>query len=312
MKVLISGGAGFIGSHLADALVEKNYSVSILDNFSSGKEENIKAIKNKIELIHGDILDKELLLKATKNVDYVFHLAAQTSVVESIKDPLKTFEINTKGTRFLFYACAKNKVKKVIFASSAAVYGDNLKLPKKESFKPSPISAYGLSKYMAEKLSNLFYKKTKLKIISLRYFNVYGPRQDEKSNYAGVISKFISSILKNQQPIVFGDGTQTRDFVYVKDVVKANLLAMEKENLNNDIINIASSKPTSILDLIKTINKLTNKTIEPIFKEAREGEIKHSYASIEKAKKVLGFKPEYDLQKGLKETIEWYKKNIKN
>jgi UDP-glucose-4-epimerase GalE len=306
MKVLITGGAGFIGSHIAEALLKKNYEVRILDNFSTGEKENIKGIK--AEVIEGSITDKKTVDEAMKGIDYLFHQAAQVSVADSVKNPARTWDINIKGTKLVLNAAVKNKVKKVIVASSAAVYGDDPQLPKREEMKPQPISPYGNSKLMNEYMAENEHRVNGLSAICLRYFNVYGPRQSPKSEYAGVISKFIEKMTKGERPTIYGDGEQTRDFVYVEDVVNANILAMENEKVKSGVFNIATGKETSINELVRTINEILGKNIQPIYEPAREGDIKRSVADITKAKRKLGYEPKYTLKDGLKKTIEWYEK----
>ncbi|MEM3541151.1 MAG: SDR family oxidoreductase [Candidatus Bilamarchaeaceae archaeon] len=306
MKILITGGAGFIGSHLAEALLKRGHAVRILDNFSTGKEENIKDIENSIEIIRGSITEKEVLENAIENVDYVLHHAAQISVVDSIKNPKKTWEINIKGTKLLLNAAVKNKVKKVILASSAAVYGNEPGLPKTEQMRTKPTSPYGDSKLMNEYMAQKYHQQDKINIISLRYFNVYGPRQHPQSAYAGVISKFMEKMIKGERPIIYGNGEQTRDFVYVEDVVSANILALES-TVKNGIYNIGSGKETSLNELVKTLNEILGTKIEPIYEPPREGDIQRSVADISKAKKDLGYIPKYTLKEGLTKTIEWYR-----
>lgn len=306
MRVLVTGGAGFIGSHLAEALVARGHEVRILDNFSTGKEENIEKIIQKIEVINGSITERETVEKAAEGVDCIFHQAAQISVPESIKNPARTWEINIKGTKLLFNAAVKNKVKKIIYASSAAVYGNEPGLPKTESMKTRPASPYGESKLMNEYMAQKYHQQEKISLIGLRYFNVYGPRQHPKSAYSGVISIFIEKMLKGERPVIYGDGNQTRDFVYVEDVVLANILAFESK-VKNNVYNIGSGKETSLNDLVKVINEILGTNIEPIYEQERPGDIRHSVADIQKAKKDLGYEPRYSLKEGLKKTIEWYK-----
>lgn len=307
MKILITGGAGFIGSHIADALIMKNHEVRILDDFSTGSRNNIKHIESRLEVIEGSITDREVVEKAVKGIDFLFHQAAQVSVAESMKNPVKTWDTNIKGTKLLLNAAVTNKVKKVVIASSAAVYGNDGQLPKKEDMKPNPVSPYGNSKLMNEYIAENYHKQHGLRAICLRYFNVYGPRQSPKSEYAGVISKFIERMLRKERPVIYGDGEQTRDFVYVADVVKANILAMESEKVNSGVFNIATGRQTSIRELVKTINEILGTDIVPTYQPERPGDIRYSFADITKARRKLGYKPEYDLKKGLEKTIEWFK-----
>ncbi|MGB9857994.1 MAG: SDR family oxidoreductase [Dictyoglomaceae bacterium] len=297
MKFLVTGGAGFIGSHIVKRLVEYGGEVVALDNLSSGKIDNLNEVIKEIHFVEGDIRDLDLLIGLSKNVDYIFHESALTSVIESTEDPLKCNEINIRGTLNVFIAGLKNNVKRIIYASSSAVYGDSPVLPKKEDMK-----------YVSELYSKFFCDIYHLDIISLRYFNVYGPRQDPFSPYSAVIPKFITSLLKDEPPTIYGDGKQTRDFIYVEDVVNANILAIEKNYLSNKIFNIATGRGVSIIELFEMISKIMNKKIEPKYAPPRKGEIKDSYADISLAKKELGFEPKFSLKEGLKRTIEWYLK----
>jgi len=308
VKSLVTGGAGFIGSHISGTLLKKGHEVRVIDNVSTGNLDNLKDIEDKVELVNGSITDKELLGEAVKDVNYIFHEAALTSVAESIQNPKKTWEINITGTKLLLEAAVRNKVKKFMFTSSAAVYGV-AEPPLNESMNVKSISPYGDSKRMGEILCENYFKKHKLETVSLRCFNVYGPRQNPKSEYSGVISKFIDAALEGRNPTIYGDGNQTRDFICVEDVVKANFLAMEKKHAPGSIFNIATGTQTSINDLAKIIYELSGTDFNPVYEEPRKGDIKHSYADISKAKKYLGFEPEYSLKEGLKKTIEWYKEN---
>ncbi len=314
-KILVTGGAGFIGSHIVEELVNLGHEVIVFDNFSTGKLKNLKSVKNKIEIIHGDISKKNDVFSAvTRDIDYIFHEAALVSVVESIKNPHKCWRTNITGTIHVLNAAKKHNVKKIIFASSASVYGNDPKIPKKESMKTYPASPYAESKLMAEESFKKYEKHFHTKCLCLRYFNVYGPRQDPKSPYSGVISKFIDRMLEDKPPIIFGDGLQTRDFVYVKDIVRANILAMETEN-HNRIINIGTGKQTSLLDLIETLNRILNINYEkhpelkPIYKPERKGDVKYSYADITLARHLLKYEPKTKLEEGLRKTIEWIKEN---
>lgn len=309
MRILVTGGAGFIGSHLVEALSRKKYEIRIIDDFSTGKWQNIEKFKNRIEIIRGDISKKEAVEKAMEDVDYVFHEAALTSVVESFKFPLKTWEVNIRGTKFLLNAAEKNKVKRFIFASSAAVYGDEPTLPKRETMGTRAVSPYGESKSIGELTLESSARRTGLKTVSLRYFNVYGPRQDPNSEYSGVISRFIGMMLNEKRPVIYGDGNQTRDFIYVKDVVEANLLVVKKKEAVGQVFNIATGRPTSINELVETINEILGTDIKPIYEKSRLGDIRHSYADITKARTLLGFEPKYTLKEGLKKTIEWFRKS---
>lgn len=307
MKILVTGGAGFIGSHLAEELVRQKHEVRILDNFSSGNMENIRGISNKVDLLEGTITSKPVVDDAVKGCDYVFHEAAMVSVEESIKNPVKTWDINIRGTLLILSAAYRSGVKRVILASSAAVYGDTLALPKREDGSIAPKSPYGESKHINEMNAHKYHKDYKLDTVCLRYFNVFGPRSDPHSPYSGVISKFISAALKKEKPVIYGDGEQTRDFVYVKDVVSANLLAMGEKRAAGEIFNIGSGTEVSINQLWKQIAKMAKSGAVPIHEPPRQGDIRRSFASIVKAEKALGFKPQCSLEKGLKDTMEWIK-----
>lgn len=308
---LVTGGAGFIGSHIAERLVKEGYSVKVLDDFSTGKEENLKKIKKDIEIIRGDIQIKDVVWDAMKGVDYVFHEAAMVSVAESIKNPAKCWKVNITGTQHIFNGAVKNNVKRVMIASSAAVYGNKLELPKREDMDTSPVSPYGDSKVMNEINAIKFYNENSLESVCLRYFNCYGPKQDPGSSYSGVISKFIGCMSKGEAPTIYGDGRQTRDFIYVSEVVEANILAMKEKKAVGLTLNIATGKQTSLLTLIDAINSILGKHIVPTFAEERKGDIKHSYAEVKKAKEMLGFEAKIGLKEGLEKTIEWYRQ-LKN
>lgn len=305
--VLVTGGAGFIGSHLTEKLVGEGYSVKILDNFSTGKETNLSEIIKDVEIIRCDIQEKDNVWNSLKGVDYVFHEAAMASVEESMKNPARCWKINITGTLHVLNGAVKNNVKRVILASSAAVYGGSLQLPKKEDADPEPLSPYGNSKVMNELSAQQFHKEQALDCVCLRYFNVYGPRSDPNSPYSGVISSFIGRMINDMQPIVYGDGKQTRDFIYVEDVVEANLLAMKSKKAPGLSFNVAAGKQTSLLELIDAINSVLGKNLVPHFRDVKKGDIKYSYADVKKAKQLLGFKAKTGLKEGLEKTIEWFK-----
>jgi len=300
-RVVITGGAGFIGSHLADTLIKDN-EVIIIDDLSTGRISNIASILNmkNMSLIRGSILDKELLEKSFKKVDYVFHEAALPSVSRSIENPILTNEVNVNGTLNVLIAAINNKVKKVVCASSSSVFGDTPTLPKREEMTPNPRSPYALTKLIDEYYSQLFHNIYGLSTICLRYFNVYGPRQNPNSQYSGVIPRFIKMIQEGKPPIIFGDGKQTRDFTFVLDVVQANIMAAETSACG--VFNIGSGSNVSIEDLAKLIINSMNKTLSPTYNEVRVGDVRNSLADITKAKEI-GYRPEYSLEKGLKETI---------
>jgi UDP-glucose 4-epimerase len=305
MKILVTGGAGFIGSHLAEELVKRNHEVRVLDNLSTGKMENLKGIAKKIEFLEGTITDKPTVDGAVRGCDCVFHEAAMVSVEESIKNPVRTWDINIRGTLLVLGAAYRSGVKRVILASSAAVYGDTLALPKREDGAIAPKSPYGESKHINEMNAEKYHKDYKLQTVCLRYFNVYGPRQPPSSHYSGVISKFLAAALKRAPPLIYGDGEQTRDFVYVKDVVNANMLAMEGKQAAGEIFNVGSGTEVSINQLWKQIAKIAKSKSVPLHEPPRQGDIRRSFASTVKAEKLLGFKPQCSLEEGLKDTMEW-------
>jgi UDP-glucose 4-epimerase len=308
MKALVTGGAGFIGSHIVEELIEKKWEVKVLDNLSAGKEDNLAKCRKVINLIKGSITDRELLGKVLKDIDIVFHEAAQTSVVHSINNPAYTWEINITGTKLLLNAAVSAGVKRVIFASSAAVYGNALP-PLRESKTTKPISPYGNSKRMGELLMQEYYEKEGVETASLRYFNVYGPRQNAASEYSGVISKFINKMLNDERPVIYGNGLQTRDFVFVKDVVRANICAAKARKTRGEVYNIGTGRENSVLDLVRTLNKILGKELEVVFEKERAGDIMESFADLSLAKEKLGFVAETTLRNGLEETVRWYKNN---
>ncbi len=307
MLVLVTGGAGFIGSNIADHLISEGHKVRILDDFSTGSMDNIKHLEGKIELVKGSISDKKTVEEAADGVEYILHEAAQTSVVDSIRNPAKTWDTNIKGTKLLLNAAVKNDVKKIILASSANIYGTSPKLPKREDMHVKPNSPYGNSKLMNEVMAKKYHDDHGLEAVCLRYFNVYGPRQNPESGYSGVISKFIGWMADGKSPLIYGDGKQTRDFIYVEDVVHANMLAMKNRKIKCDIFNIATGKETSLNEIVETLNGILGTNLKANYDEERMGDIRRSVADISKARKILGFKPKYSLKAGLKKTIEWYK-----
>lgn len=300
-KVLVTGGAGFIGSHLAEEL-SKKHDVTILDDFSAGKESNIKDFKHK--LIKGDITDEATLAKAMKGQEYVFHLAAIVSVPYSVEHPKKTHEVNATGTLKVLHAAKEAGVKRVIYASSAAVYGDEPSLPKTEESPLKPQTPYALQKLTSEYYCLMYQSLYNMETVILRNFNVYGPRQDPSSPYSGVITKFLSIVKEGKQPTIYGDGMQTRDFVFVGDVVQAYMKAMTAKNAAGNIFNIASGIQVSLKELLVHLSELTGKKITPKYEAKRQGDIQHSAADISKAKKLLGYKPELLFHEGLQQTIK--------
>ena len=302
MKAIITGGAGFIGSNLAEVLSRDN-EVIIVDDLSTGNDANIRGLE--IELVKGSVTDLDLLRKIFKGADYVFHQAAIPSVPRSIKDPVSTNEANVTGTLKVLIAARDCGVKKVIFASSSSAYGDTPELPKREDMNPNPLSPYAVTKLIGEYYCNVFDEVYDLKTVALRYFNVYGPKQDPYSDYAAVIPKFIKRIQEGKPPIIYGDGTQTRDFTSVDDVVSANILAAESDA--KGVYNVATGKRITINELASVIMAIMGRDLDPIHEKPREGDVLHSLGDITKAKKDFGYAPGDKLEANLKETVKWFR-----
>jgi len=308
-KIVVTGGAGFIGSNLARHLSNENNHVIIIDNLSTGHLENIQDLiaADKVEFIKGSITDLNILQDVFRGCDYVFHEAALPSVPRSIKEPLLTNQANIDGTLNVLVAAKETGVKKVIYASSSSVYGDTPTLPKHESMAPNPLSPYAVTKYAGECYCQVFTRVYGLPTIALRYFNVYGPHQDPASEYAAVIPRFVTRTLNHQNIVIYGDGQQTRDFTFVADVVRANILAAE--NKISGVFNMAGGKRITLNDLAQTIMMLCDNTVNIVYEDVRPGDIMHSLADISKANKGFGYSPEYDINSGLKETIQWFQKS---
>ena len=305
-RAVVTGGAGFIGSHLAELLANRGYHVTILDDLSSGKMANIEALlsKENVEFVLGSITDLPLLHKVFQGVDHIFHQAAIVSVPRSIVDPLTYHETNTTGTLNVLLGARDNNVKKVVFASSSSVYGDSPTLPKSEDMCPNPQSPYALTKLVGENYCNVFHQVYGLPTVCLRYFNVYGPRQDPKSKYAAVIPSFIDRITQGKRPIIYGDGEQTRDFTFVKDIVEANILVVESNDTG--VFNIGTGESITINQLAQLIAKLTGSSnLKPIYQEPRSSDVRHSAACISKAK-TFGYSLRYSLKEGLREIIRQF------
>jgi nucleoside-diphosphate-sugar epimerase len=304
-KYLVTGGAGFIGSHLAEELIKRGEVVRVLDNFLTGKKGNIAHLLDKVKLIEGDIRDLEVCRHAVRGMDFVLHQAALTSVPRSVEDPLLANEINTRGTLNLLLASKETKVERFVFASSSSVYGDDPLFPKKEGKEGKPLSPYAVSKRVGEMYCQVFSQIFGVCTVILRYFNIFGPRQDPLSQYAAAIPIFITRMIRGERPTIFGDGEQSRDFTYVANVVQANILAVEAQGVSGEIFNIACGRKTTINSLAEKINKLLKKKITPLYTDPRPGDIRHSFADITKAKKMLKYEPKVSFEEGLKETIRW-------
>jgi UDP-glucose 4-epimerase len=305
-RYLVTGGAGFIGSNIVEGLLKNGNEVRVIDNFMTGKKENIAPFLKEIELIEDDIRNIGAVKRAVKGVDYVLHQAALRSVPKSVDDPFLTDDINIRGTLNILMAAKNAGVKRVVYASSSSVYGDCTKFPEREDFVPMPISPYAVSKLAGEYYAYTFSKTFGLEVVSLRYFNVFGPRQNPESKYSAVIPAFISRLLNNKTPIVESDGCQSRDFTYVKNVVIANLAAAELPGISGEVFNIACGKSYSILDILKYLDKILGRNTTPQFAPARKGDVRKTMADISKMKKILKIEPQVDLETGLRKTLEWF------
>lgn len=307
IQSLVTGGAGFIGSHMVRALLNKGHSVRVLDNLSTGKKENLSQIAQKIEFIEGDLVDAATVREAVKGIDTIFHMGAMPSVVRSIEEPLLVHQTNATGTLLLLLAAREAKIKRVVYSSSSSVYGDQPISPKKEDMNLNPLSPYALTKLTGEYYCSIFYHIYNVPTVSLRYFNVFGPRQDPNSLYSAVIPRFIDRVIQGKSPVIYGDGKQTRDFTYVEDVIQANLAASQASSKAlGKTYNIAGGKSISLLQLLEEIKKILHSNIPPIFEAPRPGDVRDSLACIERAKKDLGFSPKYTFQAGLEKTVRYF------
>jgi nucleoside-diphosphate-sugar epimerase len=307
MRYVVTGGAGFIGSHIADALANRGDEVVILDNLFSGRMENIQNLVDtpRVTFVNGSVIDQALLQKTCKDAEGIFHEAAITSVPRSVKDPLASNEANVTGTLNVLVAAQKCGIKKIVYASSSSVYGDTPTLPKREDMVPNPKSPYAITKMTGENYLNVFHELYGVNTVSLRYFNVFGPRQDPNSEYSAVIPNFITKVLHHESPVIYGDGTQTRDFSYVKDVVQANIRAMESDA--QGVFNVAYGNRISLNNLARTIMDALGEDLPLKYEAGRSGDIHDSLADISAAQNAFGYAPEYSVTTGLKETIAWYK-----
>lgn len=307
---LVTGGAGFIGSNLVRALLEAGHTVRVLDNFDTGKRENLAEITDRIQLIEGDIRDPDTCRSACAQMEVVLHQAALGSVPRSVADPETSNAVNVDGTVNMLWAAKQAKVRRFVFAASSAVYGESAELPKQEQMIPAPISPYGVSKLTCEQYCRVFYLNYGLETFSLRYFNVFGPRQDPTSQYAAVIPMFVSALLRKKKPVVFGDGEQTRDFTYIDNVVQANILAANATNAQGQVINIACQDRISLNQILDILRQLLGTNISAKYTDPRPGDVKHSLADISRAKELLGYEPRIAFEQGLRMAIDWYKANL--
>ena len=315
-KYLVTGGAGFIGSHIAERLLKDGLEVNVIDDFSSGKEENIEAAlraapgKGKLEVINGDIRDEPALRRALAGVRCIFHEAALCSVQRSVVDPISTNSVNIDGTLLLLKVARELGVKRLVYASSSSVYGNGASLPNREEMRPNPCSPYALSKFTGEEYCRIFSSVYGVETVSLRYFNVFGPRQDSSSEYAAVIPIFMSRVLSGSAPVIFGDGEQSRDFTFVEDVVEANLLACRKEGISGRVYNVARGDRKTLNELVETLGRASGMRVEPSYQEPRPAEVRHSEASTERAERELFFKARVSFEEGLQETFQWFKERM--
>jgi len=309
-KMVVTGGAGFVGSNLAEHLCLQGYSVCVIDNFSSGREENLSWIvnqRNPVQVLRCDINDTDAMRAAFRGARYVFHQAAIPSVPRSVADPASTHSANMTGTLSVLIAARDAGVQRVIVASSSSVYGDDPDLPKEENRIGKPLSPYALSKVVCEEYCRLFHQLYALETVCLRYFNVFGPRQDPKSEYAAVIPRFCTRLLAGLKPTIFGDGDQSRDFTFIANVIDANWTAATRPNVAGEVFNIGCGNQTSLNQLISDLNQILGTQIRPTYEPARTGDIRHSVADIAKAKKLMDYSPATSLREGLRRVLDWYR-----
>jgi nucleoside-diphosphate-sugar epimerase len=307
MRYLVTGGAGFIGSNTVDELVRRGHGVVVLDDLSAGKEENLAEVRNKITFIKGSISDIEIVQKAMQQAEFVLHLAARTSVPRSVKDPIETNRINIDGTLNVLVAARDNKVKRVVFAASSSAYGETPVLPKVESMQPQPISPYGVTKFVGELYAQVFGRCYGLETVCLRYFNIFGPRQDPDSPYSGVLSRFASAFLNEEPPVVYGDGEQTRDFTFVDNAVQANLLACEASGAGGKVLNVGTGQRISLNQTLELLRQFAGIPLAAKYDHPREGDIRDSQADITQAREILQYEPTVLFEEGLQRTFEWYR-----
>jgi len=314
MHVLVTGGAGFIGSHIAERLARDGHAVRVLDDFSTGSRETARALaaggEGRIEILEGDIRDRRAVAHALEGVTHVVHQAALPSVQRSVEDPFRSNEVGITGTLILLEEARRAEIRRFVYAGSSSVYGDQPELPKREPMTPQPKSPYALTKMAGEAYLRLFHELYGLSTVSLRYFNVFGPRQDPDSQYAAVIPRFIRAALAGEAPHVYGDGGQTRDFTYIDNVVEGNLLALAAEDarVGGKVMNLACGDRTSLLELLEILSRITGRAITPVFEPARPGDVRDSQAAVEEARRLLDYRPVVDLEEGLRRTTDWFRR----
>ncbi|MBI4507234.1 MAG: SDR family oxidoreductase [Chloroflexi bacterium] len=308
---LVTGGAGFIGSHLVAALLERGQRVRVLDDLSTGQAARLAPFAGRIELVQASLLDERALADAVRGVDLIFHQAALPSVQRSVEDPFSNHMANATGTLRLLLAAREAGAPRVVYASSSSVYGDTPTLPKVETMPPQPLSPYAVSKLAGEHYCTVFARLFGVATVSLRYFNVFGPAQDPTSQYAAVIPRFVTAMLRGERPTIYGDGLQSRDFSYVANAVHANLLAAEADGLAGQAVNIATGRRYTLLDLVAALNRLLGTSIAPRHAPPRPGDVRHSLADTSAAAALLGYQPQVDFEEGLRRTVAWYRERVR-
>jgi UDP-glucose 4-epimerase len=312
MRVLVTGGAGFIGSHLAIALVQRGHRVRVLDNFQSGKRDNLRAVAADVEVVEGDCADAETARRAVKDMDAVLHEAAIPSVVRSVSDPALSHRANATGTLSMLLAARDLGVRRFVYAGSSSVYGDQPGRRKREDMDPRPLSPYAVGKLTGEQYTRIFATLFGMETVTLRYFNVFGPHQDASSPYSGVMGLFIMALLDGRTPVIYGDGRQSRDFTYVDNVVDANLRALEARGLKGQAVNVATGRAVTLNALLQTLSRIVKRRARAKHVKSRAGDIRHSLADISRAQRLLGYRPQVDLRTGLERTVEWYRTHTRS
>jgi nucleoside-diphosphate-sugar epimerase len=307
MRYLVTGGAGFIGSNIVDELVRRGHQVTVLDDLSAGKESNLAEVRGKIDLRIGSITDLAAVQTACHGADYVIHLAARTSVPRSVQNPVETNHVNIDGTLNVLVAARDAKVRRFVYAASSSAYGETPTLPKTEAMQPDPISPYGITKYVGELYAQVFGRVYSLENVCVRYFNVFGPRQDPSSQYSGVLSRFMLAVIEGQPPVVYGDGEQSRDFTFIENIVDETLRACEAKGASGIVFNGGTGARITLNQVLKLLEKVTGKKIQAKYDPPRTGDIRDSQADVSLARKVLGYEPRVHFEEGLQRTWEWYK-----